>query len=171
MADGLKIEGLAPGLARPCNNPRSRSTMYVHYTGLTCASLTLAARPIVYMWRLLSLRSPPSSLPSLLAPHSHRPIFKVSSILRGKYDKMDVSLNHWWHNSQRPCPGLARPCNNTGSNSTMYVHYTGSHMHFADVCCTTHSLRMAFSPLDHFYSFTTSLATPTLTQTRFSRSL
>src|SRR5258706_7740165 len=55
-----------------------------------------------------------------------------------------MSLNCWWHNSQRPCPGLAGLCNNTGSDSTMYVRYTRSHMHFTDTCCLTHSPHVAF---------------------------
>src|SRR5258706_16156901 len=68
--------------------------------------------------------------------------------------QLDMSLNHWWHNSQRPCPGLAGLCNDTGSGSTMYIRYTRSHMHFADTCCPTHSPCVAFiafglSPLRH----------------------
>ena len=53
-------------------------------------------------------------------------------------------LNCWWHYSQRPCPGLAGLCNDTGSNSTMYVHYIGSHMGFTDTGCPTHSPHVAF---------------------------
>src|SRR5258706_8147683 len=95
MADGLNIEGLAPGLAGPCNDPRSRSAIYMRCTGLACASLMLAAEPAVHMQRLLALHSPPSSLPSLPAPHSHRPIFKVSVIPRGEYDMIGRVVKSW----------------------------------------------------------------------------
>ena len=88
--------------------------------------------------------------------------------------RLDVSLNCWWHNSQRPCPGLAGLCNDTGSGSTMFVRYTRSHMRFADTCCPTHSPCVAFiafglSPLHHL-----SCCPPCHPHTRmdlFSRSL
>ena len=74
-----------PGSARPCDDSASNPSMYVHYTGITSASLTFVLWPTVHTcsvyWLLQSWTSPPPHCP----PHFHGHTVKASCVLKGQY--------------------------------------------------------------------------------------
>src|SRR5258706_157416 len=90
---------------------------------LTCASLTLAAQPTAHAWHLLPLDCPPFTtfLAALLATPTLA-WTHFQGIQNPQGTQLEVSLSSWRHKTQRPCPGLASPCNNTRSDSSMLTN-------------------------------------------------
>src|SRR5258706_15966092 len=86
----------------------------------TCTLLTLAAQPTAHVWHY-RLGPPPFAafltafLPTL--PWTH-----FQGIQNPQGTQLEVSLSSWRHKTQRPCPGLASPCNNTRSDSSMLTN-------------------------------------------------
>jgi len=102
-------------------------------------SPTYSVRAAFISFGLPPLPPPPAAfLTARTPPWTHFPMTSLS--VEVSTMRLEVSLKRWWQKTQRPRLGLAGLCNDSGSDSSMYVHDIG-------LACT--SLTLVARPTVH----------------------